>query len=75
MKLLDVNSPSINPFAIPPSSSYMLIIIFCTTPSFLTLTGGDNQIGIEKVSVATSISESAPTGIVLELNVTPVNST
>ena len=44
----------------------MLIIIFCITPNFDTLTGGDNHIGIVKDIVATSISESAPIGIVLD---------
>ena len=75
MKLLEASSPSISPFAIPPSSLYILIIIFCTTPNFLTFTGGDSHIGIENVIDATSISESAPTGIVRELNVIPVSST
>ena len=75
IKLREINEPSINPFVIPPSSSYTLMIIFCTTPNFFTLTGGDNHIGIEKVSEAISISVSAPTGMVLELNVIPVSST
>ena len=39
----------------------MLMIIFCTTPSFEILTGGLNHIGILNLILATSISVSAPT--------------
>ena len=52
-----------------------VVLMFLIHASFLTLTGGESQIGIENVNVAISISVSAPTGTVLELKVTPCNST
>ena len=45
----------------------MFAIILLITPSFLTLTGGEIQIGIVKSKLQISISESVPAGIDLEL--------
>ena len=53
----------------------MLVIIWVTTPNFLTLVGGLIQIGVVNPKVATSISLSVPVGIVLPLNCTLVKST
>ena len=53
----------------PASLLNTLVIMSVITPSFLTLAGGEIYIGAIKLSVATSISLSVPTGIVRELNV------
>ena len=53
----------------------MFAIILVIIPNFLTLTGGDMNIGVFKVRLATSIADCVPTGILRELKITSPNST